>query len=295
MKSPNRVVILVASTLLCAGVAARPGDPAPPAVAPDPLQGPSVGDSAGAGPTIVERSFDGTLKRLDVRPEEAAVRKLDLSADEKAKVDQVLAERSKAMDQVVREHIDLLVRVQSAKASGDQAQIKAATQELKDALRPLVGKGPLGEQLSQVLSKEHADKLQQMVKNYYRALIAEGMRQRPKGDPMPDAEDEMAPTPESAQRRATVARITQDIYGQEIRRSYERIAADAHARLEDLVKALDLTPEQAEKVRAIATEAAQKNKLNPSPAQKVELFSKIAKELTPEQRKKLVELVGEKR
>lgn len=289
-----RVLILLAWLGTANTVLARGDDAvAPP---PDPLQGPSVDKTSNAGPTIVERSFEGTLRRLDVRPEEAAVRKLDLSEDEKARVETVLQARSAAMDQVVRDHIDLLVRISTAKAADNKPEIQKSTQELREALRPLTTKGSLQDQLAGVLENGHAQKMRDMVREFYRALISEGMKQRPSGDPLPTDDDMTATGGDkgAAARKATLTRVIQDVYGQEIRRSYERIAAEGQARLEELVKRLELTPEQEEKVRAIALDVAQKTKLKPTPAQRVEEFSRIAQELTPEQRKRLVEMVGEK-
>lgn len=273
-----------------------------------PLSGPTV-SPAKIGPTIVERTMDGSVRRVEVRPEEAAVRKLTLDPEESARVEAVLAERARDLDQIVRENIDLLVRVQSAKAAGEPKALNQVMQEFREAMRPLAVKGSLAQRLHEALSPDHAASFDLMVRDYFRALVAEGNKSRPMGDPMDDSDGASdsptattpgtapgtpggaPPPPRKAERRAAVVRQYVEVFAQEVRRSYERISAEGHQRLEELVKRLELSPEQEAKVREMATELGQKTKLNPTPAQRAELFGKVLVLLTPEQRAKAVEFV----
>lgn len=262
-----------------------PGQTADAPATPDPLSGPSV-DPADAGPTIVERSFDGSLKRPDIRPEEAALRKLTLTSAEQAAADAVLADRAAMLDGIVRDNLELLVRAQGARASGDGVEIAKVNKEFREALHPLALKGRLGEQLAAALEPDNARAFNRMVREYYRALVVQGNKGKPDGDPMPGDVDEMTimDSGGTGGRRAALVRQLGEVFGQEVRRSYERIAAEGQARLDDLVKALDLSPEQDAKVREIALDFVQKNLKYPTQAQRAEVFRKVLAELTPEQR-----------
>lgn len=245
-----------------------------------PLAGPPV-ERRQVAPSIVERTFEGSLKRPEVRPEEAAVRKLDLSPDELARVEDVLAERSAMLDTVVRGNIELLVRMNSARIAGDQPAVNESTRMLREALRPLAASGRLSERLTAAMTPEHAEQFRWMVRDYLRALAREGSRSRPSGDPM-DSQDEPS--------RGAVARVMVELLVQEVRRSYDRIAAEAQERLDALVERLELTPEQQSAVGELAREFGEKTKLNPTPAQRAELFSRVVALLTPAQRARAIEL-----
>lgn len=305
MFSPRAVPALIPSLCMLALVCARSpwacaqseSAPAPSSAENDALSGPKV-DEAQTGPTLIERNFDGTLKKPEVRPEEAAARRLRLSDPEKSRVDAVLSERSAELDAIVRANIETLLKVQTARASGDKKTVAEATKELTEALRPLVAKGRLAERIAGALEPANAEHYNRMLRDYYRALINDGRKERPRGDPMDEMNPERAtPAPEAPRAdppRADpprASRVMLEVLGQEVRRSYERIAAEGQARLEEISERLDLTAEQRAKVTALASEFGQKSKLNPTPAQRAELFGKVLAELTPEQRIKAVELI----
>jgi len=308
-RRPLLSTLFVALALSAGGASARQDADAP-------LSGPTV-SPAKTGPTIVERTMDGSVRRVEVRPEEAAVRKLTLDPEESARVEAVLAERARDLDQIVRENIELLVRVQTAKAAGEPKALNQVMQEFREAMRPLAVKGSLAQQLHEALSPDHAASFDVMVRDYFRALVAEGNKSRPMGDPMDDSDavgdspsgtppgtapgtapgtpGGAPPPPRKAERRAAVVRQYVEVFAQEVRRSYERISAEGHQRLEELIKRLELSPEQEAKVRDMATEFGQKTKLNPTPAQRAELFGKVLGLLTPEQRAKAMEFVTDRR
>src|SRR5262245_31664682 len=106
---------MAAVALLSAGALgqAQPGKPAAPGQDdPAALGGPSVG-GGGPGaptkvdeaPTLVQRDFDGRLKRLEGHPVAAAIDAMRLSADEQAATKKVLLDRSLAIEKVIRENL----------------------------------------------------------------------------------------------------------------------------------------------------------------------------------------------
>lgn len=298
MTSVPTIITLVLAAALTGTAVAQSG---PKPATPDPLSGPAVEDE-NAGATIVERTFDGNLKRLDIRPEEAALAKLNLTPEERTAADAVLSERAKTLDIIVRDHIDLLVRQQAARAGGNNDEIAKVNKEFREAMRPLASRGGLGAELAATLEEPNARRYNRMVREYYAALLSQVRKEMPEGDPVPDGmmdggvmRDDLA-APRTAKtkpepRRAEAAKQLLEVFGQEVRRSYDRIAAEGQSRLDDVVKRLGLDSEQEAKVRAIATEFAQKSLLNPTPAQRAEVFRKVLAELTPEQRAKALDML----
>lgn len=291
----------------------------------DPLSGPRVregGSASGGEPTLVERAFDGTLRTYDVRIEEAAAERLDLKDSERAAVRRVLDERAAAMDAIVRENIELLLKGVAAQQAGDRAAQRAHLAEMREAFGPLGERGGLLSELAAALPAEKALRLRAMVQEYWRARVRDevnaqrreriremeggekeamppaggdrGPDEAPADDPPGGMMDEENPRAASRAERAEAARILPRLmlqeFGREVKRSYDRIAAEGQRRLEESIAALGLSPEQEGRVRRLVTEFAQESKLNPTAAQRTAFFARVLKELTPEQRKKLVRM-----
>ncbi|MFZ4638652.1 MAG: hypothetical protein ACOYMC_14685, partial [Pirellulales bacterium] len=232
-----------------------------------------------------------------------------LSPEEQSATDGVLKDRAAMLDGIVREHLELLLRMQSARAGGNNDEIAKVNKEFREAMRPLAAKGGLVAEIAAVLEPRNAREFNRMVREYYRALLTQGRKDMPEGDPMPEGmmdggmmrEDADGAAKQGAgggssqrkdPRRAEAVKQMLEVFGQEVRRSYERLAAEGQSRLDEVVKRLGLDAEQEAKVRAIGLEFAQKSLLNPTPAQRAEVFRKVMAELTPEQRLRAVEMLG---
>lgn len=291
-------LVLIASACAAGQETTEPPKPdAAPASAgageepPSPLSGPTVKDGgsagggekgggamAGARGSLVERDFDGKIKELEVRPEEAALALLDLTEGERKRCAAVLDERAALMDGLVREHIDLLLELRAARAGGDPAVVKALTKQMRAAFAPLGEGGGLLEKLAANMPKGQADKLRALTDEYYRAVAADERKTM-------DWKD-AGPAGEKRANAAAMIRVALETLGQEIKRSYERMAAEGTQRLERLIAALELDGEQESAMRRLASDYAQKTKLNPTGAQRAELFGEIFRMLSPEQRTK---------
>lgn len=311
------VVALAVSAALWSSLAcAEPQPPAEPAPQTNPLAGPSVGgDDAAGGATIVVRDFSGKIKRPDMRPEVAALQVLSLSPAERKATGQVLAQRAAMLDRLVRENIDLLLRAQTARESDDRAEKQAVLKETTRVFAPLGEGGTLEAKLAAALEPENAARFRAVLRDYWRARAREAVPQRDDtpptkqpaaqrqrdDEPMRDAAPEQASdadeveAPLTRRQRQALVRIATETLGQEVRRSYENLAADGAARLEAAIEALALTDEQQTRVRAIVTEFAQESKLNPTRMQRLRLFLRVSRELTPEQRRKLIDLARDTR
>jgi hypothetical protein len=258
-----------------------PIDPAAPAEVANPLAGPEVspaGADGAANKSLVERDFEGKVKKLEERPEEAALRLLTLSAREKAATDAVLAERSAMLDKLVRENINLLVRAQTAREGGSQDERKAIYAEFREKLAPLTANGTFEEQIARGLTPENAERFRAITREYWQAVMQE-------------------PGDMEGQGRGGGARVRLGLetMGQEIKRAYERVIGEGTEKIERLVAELQLTPEQQGKIREISIKFAQESKQKATGLQKAKLFLQIRRELTPEQRERFAELIREQR
>ena len=72
----------------------------------------------------------------------------------------------------------------------------------------------------------------------------------------------------------------------EMGRSFRSFVVDLREKLDELLKAVDATPEQENTIRRMVRELGAESKLRPSERQKGELWMKIMRELTQEQREK---------
>lgn len=236
---------------------------------PSPLSGPTVKERP-ATPGL-ERTFEGKTKPMDRRPEVAALDTLTLSDEERAQVGGVLVRREATMQRLIRENIDLLLRAQAVREGNDPDAKRALMEDMREAFSDLAKDGTLAEQIAAALSPDNAAKFNEMNKEYWRALIK-------------------APKDDAAKDRRAAARAALQVLGQEVRQAYERMIAEGKESLDRVIADLELSAEQEDRVRALVAEFGQKTKLNPTPKARVALFGEIAKELTPEQRRRAFDL-----
>ncbi|HVZ94114.1 MAG TPA: hypothetical protein VG797_06350 [Phycisphaerales bacterium] len=143
----------------------------------DPMSGPRINDPAAGAPSLVERNFEGKLKRYEERIEEAAASKLDLTSEQRAAVQKVLDERAAKIDGVVRENFELLVKGAAARQAGDREAIRENLKQMREKFGDLPRRGLL-DSIADTLPSEKADQLRSMVQQYMRASIEEEIHRR---------------------------------------------------------------------------------------------------------------------
>ncbi len=246
------------------------------------LAGPKTAAGA-AAPTLIERGMDGRLVRPEARPEVAALALITLTPEEREPVTQFLNARAAKVTELLKDHRDLLLKIQAARQSDAREELMPLLRELRSFAVPLV-EPPLVEQLAAKLPGEQAGQLRSIVSEYMHAVMAE----------------EAAKAPDNADRRAAAGvqnapippRIEMILLVRELARTLGEVVKERKERTDALIKPLDLTPEQDAKVRAIIRNAGEQANGSPSAEARREMWEKIMQELTPEQRVKAREARG---
>jgi len=84
------IVSGLALAVLCA--------PASAALLDSPLAGPGV-EAGSSETTLIDRNIDGSMRRLDLPPAEAAIERMELSERVRADIDEMLAARAAVIDE----------------------------------------------------------------------------------------------------------------------------------------------------------------------------------------------------
>jgi hypothetical protein len=234
------------------------------------LKGPSVSSPERA--TLVEQDFNGRLKRLEVPPEEAALKLIAIDEMTKARTDKVLAERAGILDKAVIENLELISRIHNAGQSGDKAEALELFKEFAKKLEPLKARGKLVDEIKGVLPEGKRDSYAALVKGYHEAAVKDTMA---------------AAGGEKLTMKEAVGREVLQAVGREIKRSYDRQITGRTADYEKLLAGLELKAEQETRIRNLVSDHFQATKGNPTVEQKREIFWKIYKELDRDQRRKL--------
>lgn len=264
--------------MLTGGAAALASDAAAQS---SPLAGPEVRESAertpqhaamspsSAAAALLSVDFAGNAVPLEIRPEAAALEHLPLSDTERAAAQGVLESRAVILDRLIREHTGLLLRAQTARASGDTPEGRSVMKELLIAFEPLGAEGSLEDQLARTMTEPHAESFRAMLDAYWEAL--------------------------ASSQSSTPARVKLEALGQEIRRHAERTVSDGRARIQEVVDELGLTPEQESKVTTILIDFAQKTQRSPTRWQQLKLAFDLSRQLDSKQRKQLFKMLKEQR
>jgi hypothetical protein len=229
-----------------------------------------------AGPKVPERramfGFGGEFKREALRPEEAALRGLDLSAASRAAIDRHFNQRGRAITRFLLGHIDLLNRLNVSGSAGDQ---KTAGALLLQAAGQFEASGFRGDLAGLV-----------------RAEIPEG----PTRDAFDRAMDEywiMVAMEKTGKARKALtrgevysARLQEsiEILGKEFEAAFQRSERSGEFVVAYLLDGLKLSARQRAKVDAIVFDGLEALALEAPESEKVKLFLGIFAYLTEEQR-----------
>jgi exonuclease VII large subunit len=245
-----------------------------------------VKGSAPAAPTLIERAFDGSLVPLEDEPGVVAAYRVAPTPEERTQLDAIAARRSAAFSAILDEHYQQFtalgadLRRAAQMTAAERAGLLGRLAEVRDLLKPFAERGSFIDEARGVLGEERAAQARAMVDAWRAARIEELRKEL--GDAAPD------------DARLAAREQLQELGGM-IRRTIERRADFAKAQFEDLAKRLELTPEQAEKVRALfmasAVRRIQGDRGGLSRRERQELFAELAKVLDEPQRATLREII----
>ena len=254
----------------------------PPGGGQDALSGPKVAKTT-KNASLVERDFDGKVRRLEISPEEAAIGLMNLDETTKAKVDEAITARSLLLDVFVRDNLDLLLRFSTASASNDTQEQGMLLRETYEKAQPIRQHGSLQETIGVVLSLEQKKSFVGLVQEYRTALADEEI-----------ATGKPGKNGKKPDRAGTMLKIGFEQFGQDVKRAYERVIAEGRGKLEEFIKQLDMSQVQEERVRKLTLNFAQAHINTPATQkEKTMFFLDISAALEPSQRAKLLKYVQE--
>jgi hypothetical protein len=313
MRMQGYLAVVLAASLL-GGVARGHGGDAPE----DVLGGPRVAVPV-AKKTLVQRGSDGKLVLLERQPAEAALDLINLDAKAKEKTQAVLLERSKAMDSFIQDNLLEVAAAANAFQSGQAVEGLRQLAILRGKSPALRGREKLADQLAAVLPRAQGDELKALVKEYWDAIAQEGaeqgereMKAEMEAGPGKGGDEMMGEAPQvrepGAVRRGlaraggtggAVAREALRLLGQDVKAAYERTILRQAADLEEILKRLNLQPQQEAKVRRhideALSEAASKGLSESSKkAARTKAFMKIWMELDADQKQELMKVLRER-
>ncbi|UYV12978.1 MAG: hypothetical protein NCW75_01525 [Phycisphaera sp.] len=250
------------------------------------LSGPTVEANAEQA-TLVRRDFSGEFQRLEHHPAEAALdlvrEKFTIEEAPSQAIEAILAERRTALDDLVIDRLDVLIKLSNGGNDSDRAEAIAV---LRRAMAPIARKGQLGDRIRRHLPTDAATEHQRLEREYLEAAIE---------DRVALLQAEQAGMGERGLRlRARAIEMLVGL-GAEVKGAYERTIVQQGQRVEELIAMLTLSPEQEGKVRQIIQQYGEKTLLNKEARDddksRLAVFLEVAAELTPEQRRTLLEHV----
>lgn len=257
------VSILIIAAALCLGARAQEAAKAPPEETP--LAGPKVPDRR----TLVSTDMQGRFRRLEVRPEEAALDVLSIDAERLDLARGVVEQRASAIRKHVLENIELIKTFADGPKDGPSAE--KLGRELYERFDPKHTRDPLIEPLARVLSSDEQSELKRVVEEYWERTI----------------ENEQARN--RKQSRADIeSRLAYEQFQREVRRAYDTTLRPFQQKLENIYAAVDPTPEQRRALRGVMIEYIRASQSSPGPERRVKLARAIYEALDEERRVKLL-------
>jgi hypothetical protein len=264
------LVLATALALIACSVArAQSGDQ--PAV----LGGPAIAETP-AHATLVARDFNGSVRRPETTPEEAALSLLNLPEEARKGALAIFQRRAAVIDKFVSENLDLLNKLGTS--SGNKLEQFALGMEAFQKLEKVWSGGPLWEQVKAALPEEPAKKFDALMREYWDALIEEGKK---------------TPNEEGKKRgrfEVVVAERAQ-IFFKEVEHSFTRQAESGMLFVTYLTQDLDLTESQKQRVRQMSLEFARKYGTKPTEEEQKFLFLDVVSILDEKQREKFMKKV----
>lgn len=247
----------------------------PAAPAANPLGGPKIDAPTQATPSLVSSDFNGTVRRLETTPEEAAVALLNLTGSAKERVDALFAKRGKAIEEFVTGNLDLLTKLDTAGKTNNKRDQLMLGLEAFQKLNAVWKDGTLFDQVKSALPDNQRAEFERLVTDYWNALVEEG-----KNIPGENGKERG--------RFEIVAGERLQAFVGEIGRAFERGVKSGRLIAEFVLKDLNLTDAQKARVREIIDSEAAEAPLKEDDKRYEGLFLKILGILDEQQRTAII-------
>lgn len=239
--------------------------------AASPLGGPRIDAPDRSIPSLVSTDFNGSVRRLETTPEEAAVALLNLTGDAKKRVDALFARRGKAIEEFVTSNLDLLTKLDTAGKTNNKRDQLMLGLEAFQKLNAVWKDGTLFDQVKAALPDDKRAEFERLVTDYWNALVEEGKN-----------------TPgENGKKRGRFEIIAGErlqAFVGEIGRAFERGVKSGRLIAEFVLKDLNLNDAQKARIREIVDSEAADAPFKEDDKRYEGLFLKILGVLSEEQR-----------
>jgi len=241
----------------------------------DVLKGPAVPDTVAR--TLVSKDARGNFRRLEGRPEEAAIVVMGLEGKTRERATKLCTDRAGAIGLHLAQHVDLVKEATDALSAGNNAGVSAAYAKLYEAFDPDPVRDPLAKPMLEILNPPQQAEFTRLIDDYWNAWTDWELRNsKDKGDEA---------------RARVMERLTFQLFQDEVRLAYERVLRPYRDRLEVMYAALEPTPEQRAQIRDVILDLIREGKLKPTPDQRRAAINKVYELLDEERRAKLFELI----
>lgn len=246
-------------------------EPAAGKPAASPLGGPKIDSPDRSIPSLVSTDFNGSVRRLETTPEEAAVALLNLTGDAKKRVDALFARRGKAIEEFVTGNLDLLTKLDTAGKTNNKRDQLMLGLEAFQKLNAVWKDGTLFDQVKAALPDEERAEFERLVTGYWNALVEEGKN-------IPNDQGK------KRGRFEIIAGERLQAFVGEIGRAFERGVKSGRLIAEFVLKDLNLNDAQKARIREIVDSEAADAPFKEDDKRYEGLFLKVLGVLSEEQR-----------
>ncbi len=233
-----------------------------------PLAGPSVDQKYSQ--SLARSDMQGRFIKLDVRPEEAALRVMVLDPETRERAQGVIADRAARLRRHLVDQIDLIKTSNDETIAGDANAKQRLAKQLYETFEPGHLRDPLAGPLAAVLTPEKHAEMMRLVDDYWEAWI--------------DAEVKASP---KTKREAMEERLSFRQFQIELGAAYESTLRPFQQKLDAICEVVEATPEQRQRIRTAVIRYIRDASLNPTDAQRQELAEAVYSALEESQRVKL--------
>lgn len=254
-------------------MAAAIGLVAPMALAQDdPLAGPQ-GANVAKRATLVEVDYAGRLRPPEGTIEEAALRVLEVDDATRARLDAVLQERARLMDELVSRNLRTLIRLGSASESGRKIEALTHAIALWEKGQAIREKGSLRSRLAAELDSTQRRRFNGLIEEYLQAARRDGIE--PGGKP-----------------KAWIEVVLQERFRGllgEIERSFARQSTNGEEETDAFFDGLGLSPEQTQHVRQTFENFVLERGFSPTQGEQALVAAQVLAYLDEDARQRVIE------